>query len=77
MRKVAFALAALAAVCLTTTADAAKKKAAAAKPDPAMAAQENTAKFMGAAVNPWQAKDAAMPAKKVAKKSKKKKAKKA
>lgn len=69
MRKVALALAALAAVCLTTTADAAKKKAAPV--DPAVAAQNNTGKFVGDAIAPWQAKNAAMPAKK-AKKGKKK-----
>ena len=69
MRKAALALAALAAFCLTSTADAAKKKAAAA--DPAIEAQNNTGKFVGDAIAPWQAKNAAMPAKK-AKKGKKK-----
>jgi hypothetical protein len=76
MRKGALVLAALAAVCFSATADAAKKKAAPAA-DPAMAAQDNTAKFMGAAAAPWAAKDAAMPAPKKAMKKSKKKMKKA
>jgi hypothetical protein len=38
-------LAALIAVSMTTSAEAAKKKAAAAKPDPAVAAQQNTARL--------------------------------
>jgi hypothetical protein len=45
MRRVAIVLAALIAVSMTTSAEAAKKKAAAAKPDPAVAAQQNTARL--------------------------------
>lgn len=68
MRKAVLLLAVLLAASLSTSADAAKKKAA-AKPDPAMAAQQNTAKFIGAAMNPGMA-QAATPAK-PAKKAKK------
>ncbi|MEW6450363.1 MAG: hypothetical protein AB1490_06935 [Pseudomonadota bacterium] len=71
MRKAALALAALAAVCLTTTADAAKKKAAPAA-DPAVAAQNNTAKFVGDGFAPWQATQAAPAPAKKARKGKKK-----
>ena len=71
MRKAALLLAVLLAASLSTSADAAKKKAA-AKPDPAIAAQSNTANFMAAAMNPGAVKAApAKPAKK-AKKAKKK-----
>jgi hypothetical protein len=75
MRKAALLLAVLLAASLSTSADAAKKKAA-AKPDPAIAAQANTAKLMGAAMNPGAVKaEPAKPAKK--KMAKKKKGKKA
>jgi hypothetical protein len=47
-------LAALFAVAMTGTADAAKKKAAAKKPDPAVAAQQNTANLVGDAFQPWK-----------------------
>ena len=72
MRKVAFLFAILLAASLSTSADAAKKKAA-AKPDPAIAANQNTAKFLQDAFHPLGFKSAApaKPAKK-AKKTKKK-----
>ena len=47
MRKGPILLAAIFAVGMTTAADAAKKKAAPAKPDPAVAAQQNTARSGG------------------------------
>ena len=54
MRKGIIVLAAVFAVGLATSAEAAKKKAApAAKPDPAVAANQNTAKFISAAFQPW------------------------
>ena len=74
MRKAALLLAVLIAASLSTSADAAKKKAE-AKPDPAIAAQQNTANFMRAAVSPGMVQAApAEPAKKAkkAKKGKKK-----
>ena len=46
MRKGTILLAAIFAVGMTTAADAAKKKAAPAKPDPAVAAQQNTANLV-------------------------------
>jgi hypothetical protein len=67
MRKAVLLLAVLFAASLSTAADAAKKKAEAPKPDPAMAAQENTARFMAAAFG-----HAAPPAAAPAKKGKKK-----
>ena len=70
MRKVALTLAVLLAASFASTADAAKKKAAA--PDPAMAAQQNTNKFMMDAGNPYMATSKPAPAKKMAKRSKKK-----
>jgi len=68
----------LLAAAFTTTADAAKKKAAAPKPDPAVAAQANSAKFIGDALTLGGPPKAAAPAKpaKKAKKAKKKAAKK-
>lgn len=54
MRKGTILLAAIFAVGITTTADAAKKKAAAPKPDPAVAAQQNTANLVGDAFQPWK-----------------------
>jgi hypothetical protein len=54
MRKGTIILAALFAVAMTGTADAAKKKKAAPKPDPAVAAQQNTANLVGDAFNPWK-----------------------
>ena len=71
MRKVALSLAVLLAASFATTADAAKKKAA-AKSDPAMAAQQNTNRFMMDASNPYMATSKPAPAKKMAKRSKKK-----
>ncbi len=47
-------LAALFAVCLSTTADAAKKKAAPAKPDPTAAAWTNSNNLVGDALQPWK-----------------------
>jgi hypothetical protein len=47
-------LAAIFAVATTTAADAAKKKAAPAKPDPAVAAQQNTANLVSDAFQPWK-----------------------
>ena len=72
MRKAAILLAVLLAASLSTSADAAKRKPA-AKPDPAIAANQNTAKFLRDAFHPLGFKSAApaKPAKK-AKKSKKK-----
>jgi hypothetical protein len=76
MRKVALLVAVtLAAALSVTSADAASK----AKPDPAIAAQNNTANLMHDAMNPYAAssKAAAKPAAKSTKKAKKaKKAKK-
>jgi hypothetical protein len=54
MRKGTIVIAALLAVGMTGTADAAKKKAAPAKPDPAVAAQQNSANFIGDAFQPWK-----------------------
>ena len=54
MRKGTILLAALFAVGMTTAADAAKKKAAPAKPDPAVAASQNTANLVGDAFQPWR-----------------------
>lgn len=54
MRKGTIVIAALLAVGMTGTADAAKKKAAPAKPDPAVAAQQNTANLVGDAFQPWK-----------------------
>jgi hypothetical protein len=54
MRKGTILLAAIFAVGMTTAADAAKKKAAPAKPDPAVAAQQNTANLVGDAFQPWK-----------------------
>ena len=54
MRKGTILLAAIFAVGMTTAADAAKKKAAPAKPDPAVAAQQNTANLVAAAFQPWE-----------------------
>jgi hypothetical protein len=71
MRKFGLLLAVLLAASLSTSADAAKRKAA--KPDPAIAAQQNTAKFIRDASNPAMAKPAAVA--KPAKKAKKKKSK--
>jgi len=71
MRKGTILLAALFAVCMTTAADAAKKKAAPAKPDPAVAASQNTANLVGDAFQPWKAARAA-PGAKPAKGGKKK-----
>jgi hypothetical protein len=75
MRKVTILLAVLFAVAATSSAEAARKKKAAAapKPDPAVAAQQNSAKFMQDAWRPWTTTFAA-PAKPAAKaKGKKKK----
>ena len=72
MRTLALLFAALLVASFSTSADAAKKKAAAAKPDPAIAAQQNTANLIRDAMNPGMVKAApAAPAKK-AKKAKKK-----
>jgi hypothetical protein len=54
MRKGTILLAAIFAIGMTTTADAAKKKKAAAKPDPAVAANQNTANLVGDAFQPWK-----------------------
>ena len=54
MRTGTILLAALFAVGMTTAADAAKKKAAPAKPDPAVAANQNTANLVGDAFQPWK-----------------------
>jgi hypothetical protein len=72
MRKFAILLAVLFAASLTTSAEAAKKKAAAAKPDPAIAAQQNTAKLFQAMFSLGAPKAAEKPAK-AAKKGKGKK----
>lgn len=53
MRKGTILLAAIFAVAITTGAEAAKKKAAAAKPDPAVAANQQTAALVGDALQPW------------------------
>jgi hypothetical protein len=77
MRKVALlAAVVLAAAFTVTSADAATK--AKAKPDPAIAAQENSAKLFRDGLNPYEAtaKAAAKPAKKMKKATKTKKAKK-
>jgi hypothetical protein len=52
MRKGTVLLAAIFAVGIATGAEAAKKKAAPAKPDPAVAANQNTAAFVSAAFQP-------------------------
>jgi hypothetical protein len=54
MRMGTILLAAIFAVAMTTAADAAKKKAAPAKPDPAVAAQQNTANLVSDAFQPWK-----------------------
>ena len=54
MRKYTILLAAIFAVGITTGADAAKKKAAPAKPDPAVAATQNSMNFIGDAFQPWR-----------------------
>ena len=54
MRMGTILLAAIFAVAITTAADAAKKKAAPAKPDPAVAAQQNTANLVSDAFQPWK-----------------------
>jgi uncharacterized protein involved in high-affinity Fe2+ transport len=65
----------LAAVVLAATFSTTTTNAAAKKEDPAIKAQQNTAKFMQAAMNPYEASAKAAPAKKVAmKKGKKKRA---
>jgi hypothetical protein len=77
MRKVALLAAVVLAAAFTfTSADAASK--AKAKADPAIAAQENSAKLFRDALNPYEASSqaAAKPAKKVKKTKKAKKAKK-
>jgi hypothetical protein len=62
MRKAALVFSVLIAASFATTADAAKK---AAKPDPAVAATQNTAAFMRDATNPYMATSkAAAPTKK-------------
>jgi hypothetical protein len=71
MRKSTILLAVLFAVAATSAADAAKKKAEPAKKaDPAVAAQENSLKFVRAAWQPWKTTTAA-PAKPKAKGKKK------
>lgn len=71
MHKATILLAAIFAVGITTGADAAKKKAAPAKPDPAVAAMQNSNMFVGDALQPWKS---ARPAPSAAKpKGKKKK----
>lgn len=70
MRKGTILLATILAVGVATSADAAKKKAPA--PDPAIAAQENSLKFIGASVHPWTITHAA-PAQPKARKAKAKK----
>ncbi len=55
MRMGTILLAAIFAVAMTTAADAAKKKKAVpAKPDPAVAAQQNTANLVSDAFQPWK-----------------------
>jgi hypothetical protein len=54
MRKYTILLAALFAVGITTGADAAKKKAAPAKPDPAVAATQNSMNFIADSFQPWK-----------------------
>jgi hypothetical protein len=72
MRKYTILLAALFAVGITTSADAAKKKAAPAKPDPAVAANQNTMNLVSDAFQPWKPTRPA-PGAKPAKPAKKKK----
>jgi hypothetical protein len=79
MRKGTILLAAIFALGITTTADAARKKKAAPKPDPAIAAAQQSALFISDAFQPWQPQRTmakAKPAKK-AMKAKKKKSKRA
>jgi hypothetical protein len=64
MRKGTILLAALFAVGMTTAADAAKKKAAPAKPDPAVAASQNSANLVADAFQPWKQRPAPGAAKK-------------
>ena len=54
MRMGTVLLEAIFAVGMTTTADAAKKKKAEAKPDLAVAAQQNTANLVADAFQPWR-----------------------
>ena len=70
MRKGTILLAVLFAVAATSAAEAAKKKAAAAKPDPAVAANEQSMKFVSDWWQPWKTTYAA-PAKPKAKGKKK------
>jgi hypothetical protein len=70
MRKATILLAAIFAVGITSGADAAKKKAAPAKPDPAVAATQNSMNFITAALQPWKP---AAPAPAAKSKGKKKK----
>jgi hypothetical protein len=73
MRKGALILAVLLAASFSTAADAAKKKRAEApKADPAMAATDNSARFVRDALMPWQAQPATATPAKAAVKGKKK-----
>lgn len=71
MRKAALLLAVLLAASLSTSADA-KKRRAAAKPDPAIAANKNTADFIRDATLPYWASTRDAAKHKVAKRSHKK-----